>query len=515
MRRYAFQGNLETLPRRDFDVVIVGNGVAGLYAAINLDPRLSCAVLNKSGQEASSSELAQGGIAAVTEEGDTIEEHFEDTIAAGAGLNDPEAVRTLVSEGPLDVERLIEMHVPFDLGENGKPHSTREGAHRKNRILHCGGDATGHFIVRSLLSAATRDNIQFLNNTALVDVVTAEEGETAGIIALNNGLSEYFAASKVIIAAGGIGRVYRNSTNFPVATGDGIAASVRAGAVVKDMEFVQFHPTGFIHPNREGRFFLISEAVRGEGGVLRNRKGDRFMLEVHDMADLAPRDIVARAIIMEMQKSDIPNVYLDVTARPREFLKERFPTIYNELMHYGIDMAIDWIPVIPVQHYFMGGIMADLDAKTNIPGLYAAGESACSGVHGANRLASNSLLECLVFGRRAAQSINRTGVQRPVTPTLDLSEMVLDVCPDIESYRTEIRETMTKKGGIVRDKCGLTEGLESVSAIKKDLEQSDLPNMGAIEALNMATVGEAILSAALERSESIGAHYRIDEDGPC
>ncbi|MDP2892418.1 MAG: L-aspartate oxidase [Bacillota bacterium] len=513
MRRYTFNEDLNGMERCDADVIIIGSGVAGLYTALNLDERLSCIVLNKSGPEESNSMYAQGGIAAVVERGDDPEAHLQDTLAAGAGLCELEAARVLVSEGPADITSLIKLGVPFDLESNGRLHIAREGAHSQNRIIHCGGDATGFHLTKTLLRAASeRSNIRMIDNAFLVDVLTDENGAATGVAAACGKLPcRYFAAPRIVIASGGIGRVYRNSTNASCATGDGITAAMRAGAELKDMEFVQFHPTALIHPDNRGRFFLISEALRGEGAVLRNRRWERFMIKVHPMGDLAPRDIVSRAIINEMRKSDLPHVYLDITSKPRDFLKSRFPTIYYECMRRDIDIAIDWIPVLPVQHYFMGGIKADIDSRASIPGLYACGEAACTGVHGANRLASNSLLECLVFGRRCAQHINGSVGSKPGTPKLEKAVSKRDDDMDIESFRTEIRELMTKKGGIIRNAAGLTEAIEKTGQIYDRMDATAFSDIREFETYNMASIAQRVLKAALERKESIGAHYRDDE----
>jgi len=521
MRRYLYNGDLCDVKRTDTDVVIVGCGAAGLYAALNLDPNLNCVVLNKSDVQHSNSMYAQGGIAAVIEpnfEQDDPEQHFSDTIAAGVGLCDEKAVRVLVEEAWSNIENLIALHVPFDK-RAGNLLLTREGGHGKNRILHCGGDATGlHLTGRLCEVAMERNNISIFDKMFLTDILTDENGVTGVLVMDGENKLCYFAATKVIIASGGIGRVYRNSTNAIGASGDGIAAAKRAGAHLKDMEFVQFHPTAFLYPNDEGRFFLISEALRGEGAVLRNRKGEPFMQGVHPLADLAPRDIVSRAIIMEMKKSDIPNVYLDITSKSRDFLKNRFPTIYAECMRRGVDIANDWIPVIPVQHYFMGGIETDLDGQTNIPGLYACGEAACTGVHGANRLASNSLLECLVFGLRCVRHISRSpGFFRG---KMTLSEgangkpgfLETDGSVDYDSYISEIRTLMTQKCGIIRSEKDLLEAKTRISEIYRQLDGLKLEIPKGMEAYNQSLIALAILHASILRKKSVGAHYLCEDE---
>jgi len=514
MRRYIFNGDLKNINRINTDVVIVGCGVAGLYSALCLDPQLSCAVLNKTDAQTSNSMYAQGGIAAVIEphrEQDDPQQHYEDTLVAGAGLCEKDAVRVLVDEGWSNIERLIEINVPFDR-HDGNLRLTREGGHHKNRILHCGGDATGLHLTRRLYEVAiARNNISVYDKMFLSDILTDENGVTGVLVLDGNNTPCIFTASRVIIASGGIGRVYRNSTNFTGATGDGIAAARRAGAVLKDMEFVQFHPTAFIHPDDNGRFFLISEALRGEGAVLRNRRGEPFMKGKHPLSDLAPRDIVSRCIIMEMKKSDIPNVYLDITLKSRNFLKNRFPTIYAECMRRCVDIAKDWIPVMPVQHYFMGGIKTDIDGRTNIPGLYACGEAACTGVHGANRLASNSLLECLVFGRRCSIHINENPGCPPLDFTLGKRIMVKDGGVDFDSYSSEIRAITTLKCGIIRNGKDLKEGEARINEIFRQLDEMELDTPKCMETYNQSLIALEILRASIQRKESVGAHYRYED----
>lgn len=514
MRRFVFDGRIEGIDREEYDVVIVGSGIAGLYAALNLDSRLKVAVLNKSGIKVSNSWYAQGGIAAVVEADDTADSHFADTLEAGAHMCNEEAVRVLVTQGPQEIAALIKLGVPFDADETGHLHATREGAHTHDRIVHCGGDATGLGVTKRLAEIAeSTPNITIKESDCLTDVLTDANGHMAGVLVIEGGVQKLYASANVILCSGGIGRVYRNSTNARSATGDGIAAAERAGAALHDMEFVQFHPTALIHPDEHGRFFLISEALRGEGAVLRNRRWDRFMQGVHPLADLAPRDIVTRAIIREMKKYDLPHVYLDITSKPRSFLAARFPTVYEGCMSRGIDIARDWIPVIPVQHYFMGGIQTDTGARTNIPGLFASGEAACTGVHGANRLASNSLLECLVFSRRCTDIINGGEALKPGKPDMSGSTAHNGSSEDLDAMRTEIRGLMTRKGGIIRNASGMTEALARVDEMAGQLENCPLTTPKAVETFNMAQVAHAVLTAALLRKHSIGAHYRDDEEG--
>lgn len=512
MREYAVAA-MEIGQTIDADVIVFGAGAAGLYAALNLDSQLKVALLNKRGLEESNSMYAQGGIASVVLEGDTAQSHVEDTLIAGAGLCDEHAVRVLVEEGPREIKKLIDLGVPFDRDANGKITVSREGAHTFNRIIHCGGDATGLHLTTTLAAqAALRGNISIMNGMTVFDILTDANGSAAGVLAQDPaGCKILIRSPYVIVATGGIGRVYRNSTNSNIATGDGIASALRAGAKLQNMEFVQFHPTALIHPDANMRYFLISEALRGEGAILRNRKWEPFMQDVHPMADLAPRDIVTRAIASQMKKYDLPNVYLDITARSREFLSKRFPVIYEECMKRGIDIAMNWIPVIPVQHYFMGGIKTDLWGRTNVEGLYACGESSCTGVHGANRLASNSLLECLVFGNRCAQDINNREAQKRGAAELpgECRSEVADI--DFDACRTQIRRNMTKKGGIIRNKAKMEDAQSIISGYYDQLKGMRLSTRQHVETLNMATVGLEILKAALKRKNSVGAHFRSDE----
>ncbi|MEX1307121.1 MAG: L-aspartate oxidase [Eubacteriales bacterium] len=510
MRRYLFDGNIENFETHTIDVAIIGSGIAGLYAAYNLNPSLSCVIFTKENTDDSASTLAQGGIAVVSESDDTFEYHFKDTIKAGAGMCDEDAVHTIVEEGPWDINKLIELGCNFDKDASGRLKVTLEGGHGRKRILHSGGDATGFEIVRALKELVDKcDNVQLLENYFVVDIVT-NSGSVAGIVAYNNGW-HFFKTHHVIIAAGGIGQVYRYTTNPLVASGDGIAMALRAGAKLKDMEFVQFHPTGFYsETSRNKQCFLISEAVRGEGGILINEKGERYMLGRHERAELAPRDIVARENYREIENQSWPYVLLDITEKPEDFLKERFPTIYSNCLKSGINIAKQPIPVGPVQHYMMGGIETDLWGVTNVSGLYAAGEAACTGVHGANRLASNSTLECLVFGRRCATSVNNHMDETPPAPPKATKQPSNPISIDIVKEKNHIKGIMVKHGGIVRNGISIEKGLAKLDALIERIESADFDSVSMMELYNMALVSKSILSAALARKESVGAHYRED-----
>lgn len=508
MRRFLCNGVLPA-PTAKFDVLVMGSGLAGLYAALQMDPALSCAVVTKEGIDTSNSWLAQGGIAAAVNKEDKPRFHLEDTLTAGAGLCDQNAVRILVDEGPKDIETLVALDVPFDLNLDGDLETGREGGHRLNRIVHAHGDATGRETVKTLAAIAiTRANITFLENTFLADILTDDSGITGAVIWGKQGFS-IIAADNIVIAAGGIGQVYRHSTNPSVATGDGIAVAARAGADLTNMEFVQFHPTGLYSREEEARSFLISEAVRGEGAVLRNHQGERFMEGQHPMAELAPRDIVARAITREMAKEGSDHVYLDITVKSAGELAARFPTIYQECQKRGIDIAKDYIPVCPVQHYMMGGIATDVNGRTSLQGLYACGEAACTGVHGANRLASNSMLECLVFSRRAARQI-ATAKRKSNSITLSKNKSPEAPTPDTAALRRQIRDLMSHNGWVIRHGLEMEKALSQLTAIENQLEAAALPDKDAMETFNMATVSRYILTAAVARKESVGAHYRED-----
>lgn len=495
-----------------FDVIIIGAGIAGLYTALHIDEKYSCCILSKEDVEVSNSWLAQGGIAAAIAMDDTPKFHFDDTMIAGAWLCDKEAVNVLVSEGPEEIRSLVNMRVPFDLDDEGDLDITREGGHRHRRIVHAGGDATGRETVKVLAHIVSlRSNVTFMPHNFCTDILTNGNGAVCGCVVLDGTETSYIIrASNVVVATGGIGQVYKVSTNPSVATGDGLAAALRAGAELRDMEFIQFHPTGLWSDKKENRAFLISESVRGEGGLLKNREGERFMLGRHELAELAPRDIVAREITRELHSTGDDHVFVDITSKPRDYLEKRFPTIFGECLSRGIDISKDWIPVCPVQHYLIGGIKTDLHARTRVEGLYACGEAASTGVHGANRLASNSMLECLVFGRRAAEDINSSkrtaaghaaGYLQEIQPRPALSE-------DYEALREEIQALMNDHCGVLRDKEGMEEALRRVEEISRRLESGWESGKAYVETLNLTLIAIEILKAALARENSVGAHYR-------
>jgi L-aspartate oxidase len=495
------------------EFLVIGSGVAGLRAAIELSRHGRVLMLTKGHPLESSSIYAQGGVAVALSEEDDVAIHLTDTVKAGHGLCRHEAVRVLVGEGPDRIQELIAWGARFDkVGE--KFAFAKEAAHSRSRILRARGDATGNEMVRVLMGQARRQKrIQWLERHFTVDLVTVG-GVCRGALVLDEGTGDrtVIPASAVLLATGGAGQMYARTTNPPNATGDGMAMAFRAGAVLEDMEFVQFHPTALYLPSSPP--FLLSEAIRGEGGQLRNIKGEPFMRRYHPAGALAPRDIVARAIWSEMAATRSRHVYLDVTHLDADFVKRRFPTIYSTCLRYDIDITEEWIPVSPSAHYLMGGVKTDTDGATSLPGLFAAGEVACSGVHGANRLASNSLLEGLVFGARAAQAATRfaghvAGTAAPLPSPWDLDGGPLEVMEDADKLRSSLRRLMWGKVGLVRTR----ESLVSATAQLSRWERAVARPFGTrrdLEVKNMVQVAHCIAEAALWRENSVGAHYRAD-----
>jgi len=508
--RYLADFDVNYLNREICDVIIVGSGVAGLYSAINLDKSKKVLIISKESMDENNSYLAQGGIAAAVAEGDLPAYHFEDTIKAGAGQCDNEAVSILVEQAPVDVEILCNIGTNFDRNMDGTLTTTREGGHRRFRIIHALGDATGREVIDSLLRECRgRENITIIENCFAVDIVTVNESY-AGLLVKQENEYKYMMSKAIILASGGIGQVYKNTTNANVITGDGMAMAYRAGAELTDMEFVQFHPTAMYSQNVEENKFLISEAVRGEGGILQSIVGKRFMPEYHEMAEVAPRDIVARAIFAEMKKTNSDFVYLDVTHKAPDLIKKRFPNIYKHCFEKGIDMTKQFIPVCPVQHYFMGGIKTDLWGRTNIKGLYACGETANTGVHGANRLASNSLLEGLVFGRRCAEKINATIDNMQITKPDIVNKRKHRAIVDVEAIKVSIKSLMNDHAGIERNEKDMNMALCQINEYIALLENGSLETAKEMETINIAIIASLILKAAIRRKESVGSHYRID-----
>jgi len=512
--RYLVGFNINDIPYEHYDVIIIGSGIAGVYTALQTDKNVKVAVITKETLDISNSVLAQGGIAVSLDKDDSPECHFKDTIYAGAGLCNEETVWALVSEAAENIDILCRYGVNFDRAENNKLALSREGAHSKNRIVHT-GDATGKEVCDTLIHALLKhENVKIYERTFAIDII-AENRKCIGLLTFMEDLNGFklFLSESVVCASGGYGQLYYNTTNPPVATGDGIALAYRAGLRLMDLEFIQFHPTVLCHP--ENRSFLISEAVRGEGAVLLNAKGERFMPSYHPMAELAPRDVVSRAIFQEIQKTRSSHVFLDISHKDREYVENRFPTIYRTCMQYGIDITKDKIPVAPAAHYSMGGIMTDAYGRTGIDGFYACGEAACNGIHGANRLASNSLLEGLVFGRRIAievsnRVLNGTKHKTVAPELLNVEKVSSEPLENVNVLKLKLRKLMTEKVGIVRDEENLQEAMKRVLEMKQEISGKAYTTIEQWEFVNMLTLAELVIKSALMRKESRGAHYRSD-----
>lgn len=495
------------------DVVIIGSGIAGVYTSLELPDNYQIGIITKETLDISNSVLAQGGIAvSLDEQNDSPQLHFKDTLFAGAGLCKDESVWVLVEEAADNIRNLCRLGVNFD--KSGKHLSlTREGAHSVNRIIHS-GDTTGKEVCDKLIEEARkRKNIALYERHFAVDLVV-RDGECKGVLVFNEVTEKmvFFSARNTVIATGGFGQIYSHTSNPEVATGDGIGMCLRAGAEAMDMEFVQFHPTVLYHPRDKS--FLISEAVRGEGALLKNVNGERFMQKYHELMELAPRDVVSRAIFQEMFLTGSKNVYLDITFKSREYLENRFPNIFKTCLEYGIDISKDYIPVAPAEHYCMGGIKTDVNGQTNILRLYACGEVACTGIHGANRLASNSLLEGLVFGRKIARKISEdeTGViQEDICIEMNI-ENNKDADEILKGLKEEIQNTMTRYVGIIRNEQGLETAKEIIKSIYTRFDNIKGFSLIKLEVANMLTVAAMVIDAALERKESRGAHFRSDFD---
>lgn len=518
------------------DFLVIGSGIAGLTFVRGVSGSGTVLMLTKKDRAESNTNYAQGGIAGVMSEDDSFELHMADTMNAGAGLCHRDAVETLVREGPDRIRELIALGARFNLERDASGREVlalgREGGHSRNRIVHA-VDRTGWECERTLL-ASLRDhpNLEILEHWFVVDLALAGKGDRTrcvGAFALDSSTGELrlFRARAVLLATGGCGRIYLHTTNPDIATGDGVAMAWRAGAVIANMEFIQFHPTSLYHPH--GRSFLISEAVRGEGGILRTSDGEPFMHRYHPMGDLAPRDVVARAIHTERLKRGEPCVYLDVTHLGDDFLRRRFPTIHARCMELGLDIASEPIPVIPAAHYMCGGVQTDLDGRTTVPGLFAAGEVACTGVHGANRLASNSLLEAMVFGRRAAEAARNYAAETPRRVRGDVRPASLEDEPEltggdqapppavVSAARRHLQAVMNDYVGIVRTTRGLRAADKAVKRFRgeaRDLMRECYPDVDVLELRNMSDVASLVTRCALLRRESRGLHYVLDYPEP-
>ena len=512
--------------------MVLGSGIAGLSFALKVAPRARVAIVTKKDRAESNTNYAQGGIAAVTSKEDSFEMHVRDTLEAGAGLCKEDVVRTIVQEGPARIQELIELGMRFSERNAGTANGAREldlgkeGGHSRRRILHA-KDVTGREIERALLAAvAAQPNIEIFENHFAIDLITTQKlgkagsNRCLGVYVLDKRTSEVetFAAGHVLLATGGCGKVYLYTTNPDIATGDGVAMAYRAGATIANMEFIQFHPTCLYHSRAKS--FLISEAVRGEGGVLKTVEGVEFMDRYHPLKSLAPRDVVARAIDSEMKKSGVDHVLLDITHQPAQFVTERFPNIYQTCLRYGIDITREPIPVVPAAHYQCGGVLTNVNGETEIVGLYAVGEVACTGLHGANRLASNSLLEALVCSHRAAMKLlsdppprvdSKIPLWQPGHAT-DADELVV-----VSHNWEEIRRLMWDYVGIVRTNKRLQRAQKRITHLQEEIREyywdfvvtSDL-----LELRNIATVAELIVTSALMRPESRGLHYNLDYPNP-
>ncbi len=517
--------DLPTLPRRlrapepgwaeTTDVVVVGSGVAGLTAALHLrEAGLHVTVVTKVNIDDGSTRWAQGGIAAVLDPLDTPGAHAEDTLVAGVGLGDPAAVDVLVTEGPARVRELMRLGAEFDRYPDGRLMLTREGGHHANRIVHAGGDATGAEVQRALHAAVRRDPwIRLVEHALVLDLLRDPAGRACGVTlhVLGEGTEDGVGAvlaRAVVLATGGMGQIFAATTNPVVSTGDGVALALRAGATVTDIEFVQFHPTALYLGAEAGRGAspeaaqqpLISEALRGEGAYLVDGDGKRFMVGQHELAELAPRDVVAKGIFRQLRAEGTDHVFLD--ARHIPDLADRFPTITASCRAVGVDPVVDLIPVAPAAHYASGGVRTDLAGRTSIPGLYACGEVACTGVHGANRLASNSLLEGLVFARRIATDIVADLPERTDPVPVPEPGRVFD--PEL---RTPLQHAMSTGAGVLRTGSSLEAAADALGVLARSV---DRPNTASWEAANLLTVASALVAAALRRQETRGCHWRED-----
>lgn len=506
--QYLTDFELSKLPMVDTDVIVIGSGIAGLFTAIKASEHHRVIMITKKSLLDSNTRYAQGGIAAVISEDDSPAYHRQDTLLAGAGLCSSAAVDILANEGPEGVRELMAMGTLFDL-ENGELALTREGAHSHRRILHANGDATGYEIVRALSAqVASHPRIEVWDNHYVIDLITEDNECLGALVERPDGSQLFLRAKATILCSGGAGQLYRYTTNPEVATGDGVAIAYRAGAVIRDLEFIQFHPTALCYPGAPR--FLISEAVRGEGAVLRNIKGERFMSKYHELMELAPRDIVARAIVSEMEATGASMAYLDITHEDPELVRRRFPTIYETCMSYGLDMTSDWIPVAPAAHYMMGGVRTGHHGETNVSRLFACGEVSSTGVHGANRLASNSLSEAVVFGRRIIEQISKLPPLTRTGGAISCQGGRVEAAQlSMTAKRLELQKVMVRRVGLRRTGDELAKAIQELER-QIPIYRQALCTREHWEYANMLTCALLLTQSALVREESRGGHYRED-----
>ncbi|MCW8130403.1 MAG: L-aspartate oxidase [Planctomycetota bacterium] len=511
--QYLLDLDMRRIPSLAPDVVVIGSGITAISAALAAAENASVLLVTKSSLKESNTFYAQGGVAAALAPGDSPENHLKDTLVAGAGLCDEDSVRKLVTLGPARVKELIDWGTPFDRESKEKLAFTLEGGHGHRRILHANGDATGQAIETRLAQMIhEHPNISVLENHFAVDLLHMD-GVCYGMIALDvkGGRFLKIEAKATVLATGGLGQVYRETTNPDVTTGDGMAAAFRAGATVQDMEFVQFHPTVLYLAG--AKRFLVSEAVRGEGAHLLNQKGERFMTRYDERGDLAPRDVVSRAIYSEMRSTGATNVYLSLAHLSPKMIQERFPTILKTLRQYGLDLTKDKIPVRPACHYMMGGVRTDLEARTDVQRLFAAGEVASCGIHGANRLASNSLLDGLVFGHEAGrQALKLAECSQPTFPDKRVRPMRnKETIPlDVDDVRASLKSLVSRSAGILRDLETMTNALQMLDFWQNYVYAEEFQSVKGLELQNMLACAQLIVRGALKREESRGAHQRSD-----
>ncbi len=516
-RRYLVPFDVRRSLHRFVDILILGGGLAGLRAALACDPQLQVLVVTKDQLAESNSSYAQGGVASVIDPEDQIEWHVRDTLIAGADLCDPQAVEMVVKQGPECIRELMEWGTQFDL-QNEQLALGREGGHSHNRIVHALGDATGQEIMRAVIQRVRRQpHIDIIEQAFTLDLLT--DGQRCwGASVMHRDQMQLVWAKQTILATGGAGQLYRETTNPAVATADGHAMAIRAGVAVRDMEFMQFHPTVLYIAG--GSRSLITEAVRGEGAYLIDRDGQRFMPEYDARAELAPRDVVSQAIVQQMEKTQHPCVYLDLSHLNSDHIRARFPGILQACARFGIDITRDRIPVRPGAHYMIGGVTVDCDGRTSLPGLWGGGEVTSSGLHGANRLASNSLLEGLVYGQRAGQGASAAAValgnwQWPIALSGDAVEPPpTNTHLDFADIRNSLKSLMWRAVGVRRNRAGLAEALETVRQWQHNLLRQRLTSAAAWELQNLLDVGAVMIEAALRREESRGVHFREDFPQP-